>query len=129
MEPDVAYDYDQLGTVYFLQQQDGEAEKMFRQALHLDPRFSSSHFQLARVYQREEKYAQALTEIDAARKLNPESEAVHYVRGQILQKLGRMQEAKAEMQQYTAMSNAAREKRHQELEAPMPDPQLAQEPQ
>jgi len=103
---------------------------MFRKALRLDPRLGSSHFQLARVYQRENKYAQALTEIDAARNLNPESEAVHYVRGQVLQKLGRMQEAKAEMQQYTEMSNAAREKRHRELEAaPIPDPQLTQEPQ
>jgi len=119
-----------LGLVDYLQQQDGEAEKMLRKALQLDPRFGSSHFQLARVYQREGKNAQALVEIDAARKLSPESDAVHYVRGQILQKLGRTREAKVEMQQYTAMANAAREKRHQELEAsPMPDPQLAQEPQ
>jgi tetratricopeptide (TPR) repeat protein len=130
VEPDVAYDYDQLGLLYSLEQQDEKAERMFHQALRLDPRLGSSYFQLARVYQHQNQYAQALTEIDAAKKLNPESQAVHYVRGQILQKLGRVQEAKTEMQQYTAMSNAAREKRHQELESPsIPDPQLTQEPQ
>jgi predicted RNA polymerase sigma factor len=53
---------------------------------------------------------------------------VHYVRGQVLQKLGRIQEAKAEMRTFTTMSNAAREKRHQQLESPMPNPELTQEP-
>ena len=43
--------------------------------------------------------------------------SIHYLRGQVLQRLGRTQEAKAEMQMFTQMSNAAREKRHQELEA------------
>jgi predicted RNA polymerase sigma factor len=52
------------------------------------------------------------------------------VRGQILEHLGRTQEARAEMQKVTEISNAAREKRHQELEVgPIPEPQLAQEPQ
>jgi len=130
IEPDVAYNYDQLGLIAYLQQQDQEAEKMFRKALHLDSRFGSSHFQLARVYLRENRYAEALTEIDAAKKLHPESESVYYVRGQVLQRLGRTREAKAEMQKFTEMSNAAREKRHQELEAaPVPDPELTREPQ
>jgi len=130
IEPDISYDYDQLGQVYYLQQQDREAEKMFRQALHLDPQLASSHFQLARVYQRENKYAEALTEADATLKLDPDSPGTHYLRGQILQHLRRTQEAKAEMQTFTQMSNAAREKRHQELEAgPMPNPELTQEPQ
>ena len=53
IEPDVSYDYDQLGEVYYLQQQDQAAEKAFRKALRLDPQLASSHFQLARVYQRE----------------------------------------------------------------------------
>jgi hypothetical protein len=48
----------------------------------------------------------------------------------LFQHLGRTQEAKAEMQTFTQMSNASREKRHQELEAgPMPNPELTQEPQ
>jgi len=85
---------------------------------------------LARVYLREGKLTPALTEIDAAGKLSPESASIHYVRGQILQRLGRAQEAKAEMQKFTANANAAREKRHEELESgPVPDPQLTREPE
>jgi tetratricopeptide (TPR) repeat protein len=128
VEPDLAYDYDQLGNVYYLQQQDQEAEKAFIKALKLDPKLASSHFQLARVYQRESQFTPALVELDAAVKLSPDSESVHYVRGQVLQKLGRIQEAKAEMRTFTTMSNAAREKRHQQLESPMPNPELTQEP-
>lgn len=130
IEPDVAYNYDQLGSVFYLQQDDQQAEAMFRKALKLDPKLGSSDFQLARVYQREKKYTQALAAIDAANKLNSDSENVHYLRGQILLRLGRTQEAKAEMKKFTDMSNAAREKRHQELETgPVPDPALTQEPQ
>ena len=52
------------------------------------------------------------------------------MRGQVLQHLGRTKEAKAEMQKFTELSNAARDKRHKELEAaPVPDPTLTQEPQ
>ncbi len=130
LEPDVSYDYDQLGLVYYLQDQDAKAQEMLHKALRLDPKLSSSHFELARVYQREEKYQQALVEIDAASKLSRDSESAHYLRGQILMHLGRTQEAKAEMQKFTDISNAAREKRHQELESgPVPDPELTQEPQ
>jgi tetratricopeptide (TPR) repeat protein len=130
IEPDVAYDYDQLGLVFYLQQQDEDAEKMFRKALGLDAKLSSSYFQLARACLREQKYHEALTAIDAAKRLSPESESVYYVRGQILQHLGRTQEAKKEMERFTAMSNASREKRHQELESgTVPDPELTREPQ
>jgi Tfp pilus assembly protein PilF len=116
--------------VFYLQQQDAEAEKMFRKALRLDPQLASSHFQLARVYQRQNKYSDALTEIDAAIKLDAESEGTHYLRGQLLQRMGRVPEAKAEMQTFTEMSNAAREKRHKELDAgPLPNPELTKEPE
>ncbi len=130
IEPDVAYDFDQLGLVFYLQQQDADAEKMFRKALRLDPKLSSSDFQLARVYLREHKYKEALGAIDAAKKLSPGSESVYYVRGQILQHMGRTQEARAEMEKFTQISNASREKRHQELESgPVPDPELTREPE
>jgi len=130
VEPDVAFNYDQLGLIDYLEQQDQQAEKMFRKALELQPHLTSSRYQLARVYQREQKYTLALTEIDAVMKSLPDNEAVHYLRGQILERLGRTQEAKAEMQKFTEITNAAREKRQKELEVgPIPDPQLTQEPQ
>src|SRR5207244_11913149 len=57
-EPDVAYNYDRLGMINYLQQRDQEAEKNFRKALRLDPTLASSHYQLARVYQLEGKFKQ-----------------------------------------------------------------------
>jgi Flp pilus assembly protein TadD len=82
------------------------------------------------VYQRENKFADALAEADAALKLDPDSPGIHYLRGQALQRLGRVEDAKAEMQTFTQLSNAARDKRHQELESgPMPNPELTKEPQ
>ena len=78
-----------------LQGNNQEAEKNLRHALRLDPDLGSSHYQLARVYQSEGKYPQALTEIDAAAKIDPANSSVHYLRGQLLQRLGRTQEARA----------------------------------
>jgi tetratricopeptide (TPR) repeat protein len=128
VEPDVAYNYDQLGLIAYLEQQDQQAEKMFRKALQLQPHLTSSHYQLARVYLREQKYTLALAEVDAAMKSVPQNEAVHYLRGQILERLGRTQEARTEMQKFTEITNAAREKRQKELEVgPVPEPQLTQE--
>ena len=100
------------------------------QALRLDPKVASSHYQLARVYQREGKFKEALAEIDAAGKLDQTSSSIHYLRGQVLQKLGRTQEAKAEMETTTRMMNAQRSKRQKELySSPLPNPELKQEPQ
>jgi Tfp pilus assembly protein PilF len=112
----------------YLQQDDENAEKYLLKALHLDQSLASSHYQLAKVYQREGKFVLALKQIDAADKLDPNSYPVHYVRGQVLQKLGRTQEAKAEMQNVTRMMNGARSKRQQELYGgAVPSPELTQE--
>jgi Flp pilus assembly protein TadD len=98
--------------------------------LQLDPKLTSSLYQLARVYQREGQYAKALTEIDAAGKLSPNNSSVHYVRGQILQKMGRTAEARKEMQTVAQMDNTARSKREKELEnQPIPNPEVQSEPQ
>jgi len=55
---------------------------------------------------------------------------VHYIRGQLLQRLGRSEEAKAEMELTTRMMNEQRGKRQKELySSPLPNPELTQEPQ
>jgi tetratricopeptide (TPR) repeat protein len=130
VEPDIAENYDQLGVIYSQQQQDQEAEKNFLKALRLNSRLTSSHYELARVYLREQKYQDALKQIEAAEKLAPGNPPIHFVKGQILQKLGRTTEAKAEMATATRISNEQRDKRQKELyEAPTPNPELTQEPQ
>jgi predicted Zn-dependent protease len=134
LEPDVAYDYDQLGLIDYQQQLDEEAEKYLKKALLLDPHLVSSRFQLARVYAREGKYADALHEIDAAERADPDNSSVHYVRGQVLKHLGRTHDAEAEMQAFTGISNRARAQRQKELDpnsapGPVPNPEVSGEPQ
>jgi tetratricopeptide (TPR) repeat protein len=63
IEPDVAFNYDQLGVIAFQQQQAKEAEQYFRHALRFDPKLASSEYQLARVYQQAGKSAKALSEL------------------------------------------------------------------
>ena len=57
----------------------------------------------------------------------PDNSSAHYLRGQILERLGRTEEAKAEMKQANEISNSARAKRQQELEAGVQDPQLMEQ--
>ena len=71
IEPDVAYNYDQLGLVNSLQGNNSGGGNKSAPCLAARPRLGSSHYQLARVYQAEGKYAQALAEIDAAAKIDP----------------------------------------------------------
>jgi len=129
IEPDVPYNYDQLGIIEANQQRARQAEQYFKQALRLDPDLASSRYQLARVYQSEGEYAKALSEIDIAARLQPQNTSIHYLRGQILQHLRRMQEARAEMQKATQISNDARNRRQQELESPAENPELMQQPE
>ena len=126
IEPDISYNYDQLGLIEFNQQHLKEAEQYFRHALRLDPDLTSSRYQLARVYHSEGEYAKALAEIDITKKLESGNASVRYLRGQILQHLGRTEEARAEMREAAQISNSARQKRQQELENGVPDPELMQ---
>src|SRR5262249_11510567 len=120
----------QLGAIAYLQQDDAQAEKYLTKALQLDPKLTSSHYELARVYQRQSRFTLALREIDLASQQDPNSSAIHYVRGQVLQRLGRTQEAKAEMAEVTRISNAARSKRQQELYGGnLPNPEVMKEPE
>ena len=97
VEPDLALDYDELGDVYWLMQDDRDAETSYREALRRDPRLVNSRLGLAKIYQRQEKYAPAV-EISAAVKLDPARTDIHYVRGQLLLHMGRKEEAKKELE-------------------------------
>ena len=129
LEPDVVFNYDELGNVCFLLQNDAAAEKNYREALKLEPTMLTPHLGLAKVYQRQAHYEKALTELDAARKLDPQSSRIHYLRGQALLKLGRKDEAKKELDTSVQMSSANREKREKELQGgSLPSPELTQQP-
>jgi len=116
-------------VIEFNQQHLKKAEQYFQHALRLDPDLASSRYQLARVYQSEGEYAKALAEIDVTKKLEAGNASVIYLRGQILQHLGRTEEARAEMREAAQISNSARQKRQQELDTGVPDPELMQSSQ
>jgi tetratricopeptide (TPR) repeat protein len=130
VEPDLALDYDELGDVYWLMQDDRNAETSYRQALRRDPRLVNSHLGLAKIYQRQEKYAPALVEIDAAVKLDPARPDIHYVRGQVLLHMGRKQEARTELEAARSIDNEHRAAREKQTETgTVPSPELLQDPQ
>jgi tetratricopeptide (TPR) repeat protein len=130
VEPDLALNYDELGDVYSLLQQDGEAEKSYRDALRLDSRLVNSQVGLAKVYQRQEKYTQALAAIDSAGKLDPDRTDIHYLRGQILLHLGRKAEGQKELEAAVRIDNERRTEHQKQIETEtVPSPELLQQDQ
>ncbi len=97
IEPDLALNYDQLGDLDWLAQNDAGAEKNYREALRRYPRLVNSHLGLAKIYQRSQKFSLALQEVAAAEKIDPDRPDVHYVRGQVLAHLGRKEESRHEL--------------------------------
>jgi tetratricopeptide (TPR) repeat protein len=79
VEPDVAYNYDQLGLVNSLLGNHPEAEKNPGIAARSRP--GQFTLPIGRVYQSEGKYSQARAEVDAAAKIDPVKSSVHYLRG------------------------------------------------
>jgi len=96
IEPDVAYNYDELGNVYLVLEQNPEAKKYFEQALQRNSRLPTSWYGLAKIARAEKHYAEALKALDAADALDAKSASVHYMRAQILRLLGRKEEAQKE---------------------------------
>ena len=130
IEPDVAFNYDQLGAVCTDLQQYAEAAGYFKEALRRDDLLATSDFGLAKVYKEQGKYQEALTALNAAGHLDPTSSAVHYLRGQILVRLGRRTEGRAELETAERMKQAANDKFERQVSGEtFLDPQLASESQ
>jgi tetratricopeptide (TPR) repeat protein len=130
IEPDLALNYEELGDVYSLMQQDGDAEKNYREALRRDHNLINSYAGLAKACLREEKYSDALNAIDSAIKLDPERSDIHYVRGQVLIHLGRKEEGKNELQDSIRIDNEHRAQRQKQVESgSVPSPELLQDDQ
>ena len=130
IEPDVVNNYDELGDVYSLMQQDSEAEKSYREALRRDSRMVNPYVGLAKIYQREEKFQQALAAIDSAAKLDTGRTDIHYLRGQILIHMGRKEEGKKELETSVRLDNERRAARQKQVESgAVPSPELLQDEQ
>jgi tetratricopeptide (TPR) repeat protein len=129
IEQDLADNYAQLGFLYTRGQQAEQGEKAFNEALRRDPRMASAHLGLAQLYFNESKFAPALREANAALALAPESQNVHYLRGRILARLGRQEEAKAELAIAQKLMNQSLGKARADLdEKAIPTPELTHDP-
>lgn len=129
IEPDLADNYQQLGVLYTRMQKPEEAEKAFAEALRRDPKMASARFGLAQLYFNEAKFDLALREADAAVLQAPESQSVHYLRARVLTRLGRQEDAKAELAATQKLMNQSLGKARADLDdKAIANPELTREP-
>ena len=129
IDPDLADNYYQLGVVYSLMARPADSEKAFKEALRLDPRRPGAWFGLGKIYSEQRNYPEALTALDEALKYSPNSEKVHFVRAQVLQRMGRKDEANAEFALSKKLLDQKLSKDREDLqEMQVPNPELKQDP-
>jgi tetratricopeptide (TPR) repeat protein len=130
IEPDVQFNYEQLGGLESTVGNDDEAARNYRSALKLDPQMITSHMGLAKIEERQHHYAEALSELDEIIRLDSGNAGARYLRGQVLVRMGREKEGREELASATKLLNQQREARHKQLEGEtVPSPELAREPQ
>ena len=130
IEPDVPFSYEQLGSLESTAGNDDEAAKNYRSALKLDPQRINSRMGLAKIEEHRRHYAAALPELDQVIRLDGGNASARYLRGQVLMRMGREKEGRAELASATKMLNEQRAARHKELEGDtVPSPELAREPE
>jgi tetratricopeptide (TPR) repeat protein len=126
IEPDVAYDYDELGMVSAALGDDEAAERYFREAVRRDARLGTSWYGLAKVHKQRKKYGEALTALEAAGKIDPESASVHYLRAQVLLAVGKKAEALEELSAVRKLQKETTDKLEQAISGGhYHDPQIA----
>jgi tetratricopeptide (TPR) repeat protein len=129
VEPDLADNYAQLGFLYTRARRLEDGEKAFTEALRRDPRMASARLGLAQLYFDEAKFDLALREADAALGMAPQSQNVHYLRGRILTRLGRQEDAKAELAATQKLMNQSLGKARADLgDTAIPNPELTHDP-
>ncbi|MBZ5656650.1 MAG: tetratricopeptide repeat protein [Acidobacteriia bacterium] len=130
IEPDVAFAYEQLGSVESTLGNEDEAAKNYRQALKVNAQLVSAHMGLAKIEEHRQHYAAALAELDQIIRLDSGNAGARYLRGQVLMRMGREKEGRAELAVATKMLNQQRVARQKELEGEsVPSPELAREPE
>jgi tetratricopeptide (TPR) repeat protein len=128
VEPDVAYNYDELGNACLALEQNQEAKKYFEQAIARNSRIPTSWYGLAKIDRAEKQYAAALKALDAAGALDAKSASVHYLRAQILMQIGRKEEAQTEFAAVRRLQQETTDKLEQQISGgKYRDPQIGEE--
>ncbi len=87
VEPEVASNYEDLGTVSAQLNKDDDARRYYQLAVDHDPTLVNSYLGLAKLDRKTGQEHQALVLLDHAVLLAPRSASVHYMRAQVLAKL------------------------------------------
>jgi tetratricopeptide (TPR) repeat protein len=128
VEPDVAYNYDELGTMCLALEQNAEARRYFEQALQRNSQIGTSWYGLAKIDKAEKRYAPALKALDSAGAIDPKSGSVHYLRAQVLMQLGRKTEAQTEFDAVRRLQSETADRLEQQISGgKYRDPQIGAE--
>ncbi|MGA9505389.1 MAG: tetratricopeptide repeat protein, partial [Terriglobales bacterium] len=130
VEPDLPFSYEQLGSVESTAGNDDQAASDYRKALQRNPNLINSRLGLAKIEEHQRHYAAALSELDQVIRLDAGNAGARYLRGQVLVRVGREKEGRAELAAASKILNERRAERHKELEGDsVPSPELAREPE
>ncbi|MGA8067468.1 MAG: tetratricopeptide repeat protein [Terriglobales bacterium] len=130
VEPDLPFSYEQLGSVESTAGNDDQAASDYRKALQRNPNLINSRLGLAKIEEHQRHYAAALSELDQVIRLDAGNAGARYLRGQVLVRMGREKEGRAELAAASKILNERRAERHKELEGDsVPSPELAREPE
>lgn len=128
IEPDVAYNYEQLGIICQTLNEKQTAKVYFQRALKLNHRLGTSWYGLAKMYKEEKRFPEALKALDQAGALDAKSASVHYLRAQILIQLGQKTEAHAELAKVRTLQRESADQLEQKITGRVyHDPELAGE--
>jgi tetratricopeptide (TPR) repeat protein len=98
IEPEFAYNYEDLAMLYVLLNQSEKAEHYFHEAIERNNTLVNSYFGLAKLYRDGARYREALEMLDHAERLAPTSASVHFTKGQVLKQLGQTAKANQEFE-------------------------------
>ena len=118
LEPNVAFNYDQLGLLASLGRKDRDAEVYFLDAVKRDRTLGTSWLGLAKIYKEEKRYPEALRALQEAGALDSRSASVHYLRAQVLAAQGKRDQAAAEFATVQQLKKATVDKLEREISGP-----------
>jgi tetratricopeptide (TPR) repeat protein len=96
INPGHAMAWSQLGDAYVRQAKWGDAIGVLQKSIWLNPYYSAPYILLGRSYLKTEQPARAESMLRRAIQYDPNNRSAHYLLGQVLQQMGKVEEAKRE---------------------------------
>ncbi len=127
IEPEVAYNYDELGAVCAALNETAAAKRYFLEAVRRDARLAASWYGLAKIYKAEKVYPEAMRALERAGKLDSQSASVHYLRAQVMLATGNKAGAQTELAEVRRLQKATADRLEQEISGTKyRDPQMGE---